>query len=190
MNAKRFPALTTLGLSLCGLAMAIPATASARDDSPGIYLGGGIGYNRIDSQDFPSNDDDIEDSRVSYKGMAGIRLSELLAIEGQYIDFGTAEDGNNNVKADGWTAGAVMTLPVSPVIRPYAKAGALFWEADGKSGSGLSLVRDSADGTDFTYGVGVSFRLAPALELRTEYERFEMSDVDVDMASANLLFNF
>lgn len=188
--------------ALVGVLALAPLTAGAQSmddpeyDEPGIYLGGGVGYNRIETQEFPNDDDDIEDSRVSYKGIAGFRVNRVLSFEGQYIDFGTAEDGENNLKADGWTVGAVLTLPLSPYINPYAKAGALIWDADGTSVnpdtpiSNPTLIKSSDDGTDFTYGVGVNFDLPGNLALRTEYERFELSDTSVDMGSANLIFNF
>ncbi len=176
-----------LPVAALGALMALPVVSYAQDaNSSGIYLGGGAGYNRIESQDFPNSNDDVEDSRVSYKGIIGARLSPVFSVEGQYINFGTAEDGANQVKADGFTAGVVADIPVSEWFSPYAKAGALFWDADGR----FSNVRSSDDGTDFTYGVGARFGLSQALDLRFEYERFELNDTSIDMASANLQFNF
>ncbi|HEY0975046.1 MAG TPA: porin family protein [Solimonas sp.] len=178
---------TLLPVAALGALMAMPAVAVAQDArSGGIYLGGGVGYNRIESQDFPNSNDDVEDSRVSYKGILGARLSPNFSLEGQYINFGTAKDGANQVKADGFTAGVVFDLPLTEWFSPYAKAGALFWDADGR----FANVRSSDDGTDFTYGVGARFGLSEAVDFRVEYERFELNDTDVDMASANLQFNF
>lgn len=156
-------------------------------DRPGFLLGGGIGYHRFDSEDFPNDDDDLQDERVGYKGIVGLNMSEIFSIEGQYVDFGTAEDGDNRVDASGWTAGANLKLPVFPRIYPYAKAGALFWNADGQSAAAIDA---SDDGVDFTYGVGVQFNLTDFVQLRTEYERFEMNDIGVDLGSANLVFSF
>ena len=176
-----------LPVAALGALAAFPAVSTAQsNDQSGIYLGGGVAYNRIESQDFPNSNDDVEDSRVSYKGIVGAHLSPNFAIEGQYIDFGTAEDGLNQVKADGWTAGAVLSIPVTDWFAPYGKVGALFWDADGR----FNNVRGSDDGTDLTYGVGVNFGLGEIVDLRVEYERFELNDTDIDMASANLVFNF
>lgn len=164
------------------------ATAAVPEQS-GIYLGGGIGYDRIEGEDFTGSGDDLDDSRVAYKGLAGFRLNRMLAIEGQYIDFGTAEDGDNRVSADGWTAGAVLTVPMFEYVNPYAKAGVLFWDSDSRFPGGVPPSR-SDDGSDFTYGVGARFSMTDNLGLRLEYERFEMNDIDVDMASANIQFDF
>lgn len=179
---------TLIPLAALGTLAFLPFAASAggAPDQPGIYLGGGVGYDRIEGEDFTGNGDDLDDSRVAYKGLAGFRLNQIFAIEGQYINFGTAEDGDNRVKADGWTAGAVATLPMFEYVHPYAKAGMLFWDADGRFGG----VSASDDGSDFTYGVGARFSMTDNLGLRLEYERFEMSDIDVDMASANIQFDF
>lgn len=180
-------AKTLVPLAALGALALLPAAASAGvPEEPGIYLGGGVGYDRIEGEDFTGGGDEFEDERVTYKGIAGFRVNRIFSIEGQYIDFGTAEDGDNRVSADGWTAGGVVTLPMFEYVHPYAKAGALMWDADGR----FAGVRGSDDGTDFTYGVGARFSMTDRLGLRLEYERFEMSDVDVDMASANLTFDF
>lgn len=181
------------GLTILLVALlASPLLAQAQDlrPKPGLYLGGGIGYNRIESEDIPNSDDDFSDSQVAYKGIAGIRLGPVLAIEGQYIDFGTAEDGDNRIDASGWTADAVLTLPLTERINPYGKVGALFWEADGRSQGVTPPIRASEDGTDLTYGVGVNIGITEMLAFRAEYERFALEDTDVDLGSANLTFSF
>ncbi len=180
MNARK---AALLGTAL-GLATLAPQIATAQD--PGLYLGGGIGYNRIEGEDFTGDGDDFEDDRVSYKGIAGFKLGRMLSLEGQYIDFGTAEDGDNRVEADGWTAGAVLDLPLTENFSIYGKGGALFWDAEGR----FANVRVDDDGTDPFYGAGARFALSQNLGLRIEYERFELNDTDIDMASANLLFHF
>ncbi|MGB0218542.1 MAG: outer membrane beta-barrel protein [Sinimarinibacterium flocculans] len=175
---------------LLAAAFCVPAAQAQTNPDGGFYLGGGIGYNRVESRDFPNDDDELEDDHVGYKGIIGVRVSDVFSIEGQYIDFGTSEDGNNEVEADGWTAGVLVALPIFEVVKPYAKAGALFWDADGRTGLGTQLTSGSDDGTDFTYGVGLRFDFTEAVALRTEYERFALDEIDVDLASANLAFSF
>lgn len=182
MNARK---AAFLGAAL-GMGTLLPQLAAAQSPGPGLYLGGGIGYNRIEGEDFTGDGDKFEDDRVSYKGIAGIKLGDMLSLEGQYIDFGTAEDGDNRVDADGWTAGAVLEIPLTQNFAAYGKAGALFWDAKGR----FANVRADDDGTDPFYGVGARFALSQNLALRIEYERFELNDTDIDMASANVLFHF
>jgi len=178
-----------------GALTSMPILANAQafgmnDDEPGFYIGPGVTYSRIQSGSFPNQTDDLEDSRVGYKLIIGIQPQPILALESQYIDFGASADGDVKVNADGWTFGGVLTVPYIPVITPYAKAGALYWDADGKSTSDGTRIRGSDSGTDFTWGAGIGWRVADNATIRTEYERFEMNDISVDLASANLIFNF
>ena len=182
MNASK----TALLAALVGSGALLPHLASAQSADPGLYLGGGAGYNRIEGEDFTGDGDEFKDDRVSYKGIAGLKLGQHFSLEGQYINFGTAEDGDNRVDADGWTAGAVLELPLTQNFAVYGKGGALFWDAEGR----FANVSADDDGTDPFYGVGARFALSQHLALRLEYERFELNDTDIDMASANLLFHF
>ena len=123
---------------------------------------------------------------MAYKALFGYRLTHVVSLESQYINFGTARDGNNRVKAHGLTAGGVFEAPLTRVVHPYGKAGVLFWDADGEFNT---IVRNDT-GTDFTYGAGLRFILGPRIDIRTEYERFEFQQSNVDTLSAMLQFNF
>jgi hypothetical protein len=60
------------------------------------------------------------------------------------------------------------------------------WDADILGGGSQA----SDDGTDSAYGVGVNFDFA-SLELRFEYELFDIKDTDdVDMLSVGLAWHF
>lgn len=181
-------------LPLAGLTLlaVLPPAVSAQEmphQQSAFYIGGGVGYSRVGSEDFPTNDEDFNDNRVSWKALAGFRFNPILSLEGQYIDFGKAEGSLAEVKAHGWTAGLVADLPL-PYLQPYAKAGALFWNADFDSSVGVGGFHRSEDGTSFTWGGGVRFNLAQNLDLRVEYERFTFEDTHVDNASAALQFSF
>lgn len=43
---------------------------------------------------------------------------------------------------------------------------------------------------DLTVGLGLRFMLSPHLALRTEYERFEMDNTEIDNPSLNVQFNY
>jgi OOP family OmpA-OmpF porin len=185
--------LSAATLGGCAIAAALagaPLCASAHDgfrDAPGFYLGGGVGYDRLNGEDFTGNGNDVDAKRVTYKGLAGFRLNSIVSLEGQYLDFGTAEDGGNRVKASGFTGGVVVDAPVFKYVHPYGKAGALHWDADGTFGN----VRKKDKGTDFTYGVGLRFAVTDSLNLRTEYERFDFNtNTHADNLSVALQLNF
>ena len=185
--------------ALASLAL-VPFSASAWDDgasgsTPHAYLGGGVGYNWLNGQPFkdPNNPNhDFSKNHLSWKGLAGVKFNEILSLEGQYIDFGAQNRDSDNVKAHGWTAGLVLDLPVSPVVTPYAKVGALFWNSDGTFTSNGTLTGTgfNQSGTDLTWGGGVRFKVSQNVDLRVEYERFRLDNTHVDNATAAVQFNF
>ncbi|MGH8446355.1 MAG: porin family protein [Solimonas sp.] len=196
---KRYKLLLP-ALALGGVvALPLPAAADTPHQEPGFFLGGGAIYTRTknefyESDDFPSNDDDFNDDYVSWKAFAGFRINPVLSIEGQYIDFGDAESNQARAEADGWTAALVADIPM-PYVQPYAKAGALFWNTDAHVRGPLNnTLKASDDGTDFFWGVGVRIPIGDALDVRVEYERFDLDgdnvDTKIDAASVNLQFNF
>ncbi len=187
--------LAVPALALAGVT-ALPAAAQPSADS-GLFLGGGAIYTRVEnafysSPDFPSDEDEFDDDRVSWKALAGFRMNPVVSLEAQYLDFGEAESDFASAEADGWTAAVVADLPL-PIITPYAKAGALFWNTDA-SLDGPGNVSASDDGTDFFWGLGARLPLGESTDLRLEYERFELEgdnvETNIDAASLNLQFNF
>src|SRR3546814_6640552 len=101
-----------LPLLAVGGLMAVSMPSFAQDlphQDPGIFVGGGAIYTRLNN-DFRSetfDTDDFDDDRVSWKAFAGYRFTPIFSVEGQYIDFGDAENNSARVEADGWTAALV-----------------------------------------------------------------------------------
>jgi OOP family OmpA-OmpF porin len=194
---QRFLPLLALGGLMAAPLPTLAAEAPKVD--PGFFVGGGAIYTRVknefyESSDFPTDDDDFDDDRVSWKALAGFRFNEVLSLEGQYIDFGDAENNGARAEADGWTAAVVANIP-TPYVQPYAKAGALFWNTDAHVRGVLNnTIKASDDGTDFFWGLGVRVPLGQALDVRLEYERYDLDgdnlETKIDAASLNLQFNF
>ena len=168
--------------------MPLPAMADYDTDRshPGLYLGGGAGLNSLNGEDYTAANNDVTDDQVSYKGIVGFRVNSNVSLEAGYVDFGTAQDGNNHVQAHGFTLGGVLEVPALQFVHPYAKAGFLFWDAD----SQFSAIQQNDTGSDFTYGAGLRFILGDTVDVRTEYDRFEMDRNNVNTISVALQFNF
>lgn len=173
-------------LLLAGPPIAATAADSGFDSDSSLYLGGGIGYGRMNGEDYTNTSGDLTKRRVSWKGLAGMSLSRMVAIEGQYIDFGASNRNTDRIQATGWTAGVVLDVPLRGSITPYGKIGALFWETDNQ----FNNISRNEDGIDMSLGLGVRFQLSPYLALRTEYERFEMDRTEIDNLSVNVQVNF
>jgi len=158
----------------------LPAVAADN----GIYLGASVGQSSLQVDDF-----NYDASATGYKLIAGWRFLDWLAVEGNYIDFGSGDDRVEGTKieteADGISLSAVGFLPVGPVDL-FARVGAVDWSAD-LSSPGLD--NGSEDGTDLTYGVGAQFRVW-SLSIRAEYEMFDVSDADLDMISVGVTWTF
>jgi OOP family OmpA-OmpF porin len=162
------------------------ATLPAVAADNGIYLGASVGQSGIEVDDF-----DYDASATGYKIIAGWRFLDWLAVEGNYVDFGSGDDrvaGDRiETEADGISLSAVGFLPVGPVDL-FARVGAVDWSAD-LSSSSPSVGRASDDGTDLTYGIGAQFRVW-SLSIRAEYEMFDISDADVDLISVGVTWTF
>lgn len=172
-------------LMLCALPF-IAVNSVAAENNSSIYVGGGIGYGRMNGEDFSNSNGDLSKSKTSWKAIIGAKLNDALAMEAQYLDFGAANRNSDRIQATGWTAGITLDLLKNASITPYAKVGALFWETDNRF-NGISR---SQDGTDLTGGLGLRFAVADRLSIRTEYERFMMDNTDIDSLSVNLQYNF
>jgi OOP family OmpA-OmpF porin len=150
----------------------------------GIYLGASAGQSGLQVDDF-----NYDASATGYKLIAGWRFLDWLAVEGNYIDFGSGDDTVAGTKietdADGISLSAVGFLPIGPVDL-FARVGAVDWNAD-LSSPGFSS--ESQDGTDLTYGIGAQFRVW-SLSIRAEYELFDVSDADLDMISVGVTWTF
>ncbi|MGD1524234.1 porin family protein [Vibrio owensii] len=164
---------TLLGLAL--LVTMSPAMAA----TTGHYVGVSLGQTNLNApsevEQFVSDDTD-----TGYKLYTGYKITQYVAVEGYYADLGDIDlvDGSE-LGADTFGVSVVGSYPVNEAVDVYGKLGFNAWEADGSSD----------DGVDPAYGVGVSFTEGD-ITLKAEYERFEMDDVDFDMASVGIQYNF
>jgi hypothetical protein len=186
------------GFALAGGLATLPSTALAQQPELSGYIGGGVGYYRLNDEDFPDSEDELDDNRWSWRGQVGVQFNPVFSLEGGYTDFGDLEDGNLELDADGSFVAALVHLPLGGGFAPYGKLGQLWWDVErsvtrsdrGPIGGGTTIVRSSEDGNDTFYGLGVRFGEGPGLQMRIEYDRFALDDADADMASVNLQYRF
>lgn len=185
INPASMPAMRKsklLPTLLLSAALGIPAfSASAQERA--FYAGAGVGQSFVDEGNY-----DDEDTALSVFG--GYQLNRYLGLETGYVDFGKIEPEGSGTALEGDSAylTAVGTLPISDKFLAYAKAGVHRWNVDKEMPSLIGNNDDS--GTDPTYGVGAQYRLTDRVALRGEYSRFEMEDLDVDLAQVQVRFDF
>lgn len=160
-------------------AMLWPGISSSASDDAGPYIGAGYGAYQFE-------DRGIDQSDSFWKAYVGAMVNSAVGLEVSYVDFSQATDQGSSFEADGYTAGVVLSFPATANLAIYAKGGLLFWDAQ----SSFVGIRATDDGDDPFYGAGLKFKLNEALDLRVEYERYKIVDVDLDSATAALQFSF
>lgn len=136
---------------------------------------------------------DLDDD--GYKGYIGYKFSRFISAELGYTDLGSYSGALGGVTvdadADVVTGMLVATLPASPKLEFFVKAGASDWNTTVVVTDMMvtTAVRDS--GTDFAYGGGISYRIGQRIGIRGEWETYEFDGVeDVKFASIGVRFGF
>lgn len=193
----------TITAAFAALALAMPLAVSAQQPSEtGAYVGGGFGQTKLN--DFCSDVRSIgvaggscDETDSGWKAYVGYRVNRHLAIEGSYIDWGSASVNNATFaglptrltgEATSFGIAALGILPVGERFSLFAKAGFLLTEAEVEVRLGGAPGRASDDQTELHFGFGATFNITRNLALRGEWERAE--DTNLDMMSIGLQYRF
>lgn len=222
------PAALFAGLALPGLLLSGTASADA-------WFGVGVGSVRFESDlgdlgllpqiqgDVDAIDPDFGSSDVSFQVVAGYRFNRWIGVELGYVDLGEAEqfyalpelcevprgcqsrEWAATVEPWAWQGWLVGFYPVSERVELYAKAGALFWDADYKGiepnaaivpnnpelPARNEVVKFDDDGTDVAFALGLDLKTPSAISLRTEFAWYDLDDTDAAWTlSATAIYNF
>ncbi len=162
----------------------------------GFYIGGSVGDATLAiavADEEIGDIFDFDESDLAWKAFGGYKFDLpviKLGIEGGYVDLGNPEavllDSTAGLAVTGWDAFGTAGFGLGPV-ELFAKVGVVSWDAKATL-DGISEGGD--DGTDPAYGIGLSVGFS-SLEIRAEYEVFDISDVDdLYMLSAGLVWRF
>ena len=150
----------------------------------GFFIGGSIGQSTVESDvQNPSlpESGSFDESDFAWKLYGGYNwvLAKTFGfgIEGGYVNFGSPSDTVLSilpVKIEPTALDLFATLgfDIGPV-GIFGKVGYAWWDVD----VDFAGERFSDDGSDPAYGIGARFNLW-SLEIRGEYEFFDVSDVD------------
>ena len=205
-----------MALGLLIFAGGISAMVQAQDS--GFYAGGNIGQSQasIDTnsiaaglfnQGYSLNTYADDERGVGFKLFGGYQFNENFALEGGYFnlgqfDFATTTPAGTyagEIKLDGLNIDAVFKLPVTERLSLFGRAGASYVQSkDSFNSTGSVSVIDPNPkdrDTNYKYGVGMQYDLTRSLSVRTEAERYRVSDAigatgDVDLLSVGLVYTF
>ncbi|HEY1772527.1 MAG TPA: outer membrane beta-barrel protein [Gammaproteobacteria bacterium] len=195
-----------------GLA-AVAGSASAANN--GWYVGVDLGQSKYDmvnsyvtslgqglAEDGLPNNTSESDTATAYGVDVGYQFMRYFAVEGGYVDFGSATgdvnitlappgDAHVSFHAKGETLFAVGILPVSDNFSLFGKLGILAYSQDGAGSVSVestsqALQSGSHNGTTTGIGVGANFDFNSQFGLRLGFTRFH-SVGDVDNNSAAIM---
>lgn len=190
MNPKRSaPSLAALWravLLVPACALAQTGTPASAADTSGPYIGmaAGVTNYRLNKQDFVAagatqRSFDTRDS--GFKVFVGYRFNEHFGVELQHARLGDAKVryrsattalGMETYEIDATSIAAVGTVPATPVLTLFGKAGPSFNRASSKFSS-TSLGANARERTSgLLLGIGASIALTDSMSLRAEIENF------------------
>ena len=188
--------------SLWALLLAMAGTpASALADS-GFYVGGSIGGASIEADlesdpQLPTLPSEIDEDDTGFKVFGGFMFDLPLldlGVEVGYVDFGQPEvnvptnvgDVEVEFETSGINLWGIAGTELGP-IDVFAKLGYVSWDIEASIQGVPGDISD--DGSDIGYGLGAGFSLGP-LQIRGEWEIYDIDDADVSMLSLGVAYRF
>ena len=183
--------------ALAAAALALAASQASAE----AYLGGSIGQSDIDDEIttglITAGTVDGKDS--AFKIFGGYMFNRHFGIEGAYVDLGEVSYSGNffgtpvtggRVEVSGVNISALGALPINEQFSVFGKIGLFLWDAEANDTTGGAPFSAKEDGTDLSFGVGVSYNFTRNLGVRAEWEMFEAADADATLLSVGLLWRF
>ena len=138
----------------------------------------------------------------AFKLFGGYQFNPNFALEAAAVDLGdvsysgffTGTPGGTvtggRVQNSGLNLSAVGVLPLGERFVLFGKAGMFLWYSEATDVTGGVAFYSEEDGADLSLGLGASVALSQRVSLRAEWERFDMSNVDVDLVTVGVAFRF
>jgi opacity protein-like surface antigen len=161
--------------------------AAFADENAGWYLGGGFGQFNAQIDDADEVDDTIDgwdECDDTYKLFAGYRVNPFLSFELDYINLGEPSGAvvpgfNVDSAVDGFAPYVIGTFPLGKWFEVYGRLGYYFYDATvGVENELGDRVEFDEESEDLVYGAGIGLNLAERLNIRFEYEKFDLEGLD------------
>lgn len=153
-----------------------------------FFVGGSVGngFNNKNLGDLDGSDFKIKESNLAWKIFASTQW-KFLGAEGGYRDFGKIEKETDNGKGVSRTRGGdafAKGMVKIGILQVFGKAGAFFsrTKTELTNSAGEKITNEKDRETAFAWGLGGGLQLG-RLQLRIEYENFEISSGNLGMLS-------
>lgn len=155
------------------------------------YAGFGFGQSRYRDLGISSANTRTE----GWKVYTGYQLNKYLGAEGGYANLNefTATKGTTRIETESnaWTLSAVGSYPLTDKLSVMARLGAAYVQTSTDSKVGTALAeRSGKDSYEPYYGLGVKYALLDNIDLRAEWERFDLDKSNIDLMTAGFAMKF
>jgi OmpA-OmpF porin, OOP family len=204
--------LSVLHFLVLASSIAIVADVKAQNDA-GPYLGISLGAARADFESeaqalandivalgFSSATVTVDQGSVGFKVLGGYQVNQNFALEAYYAHLGTYDiavgttgpatslDGEVEFSAIGFDVLGI--IPFDRAFSGFAKVGLFRWDGEISFSGPGGTASASDDGTDFKFGLGVQWKFSPNLNLRGEWEYYNIEETPIQMLSVGLVYRF
>ena len=175
------------------LAAALATQSAVAEIRPGFYAGAGLGI--VDVEDDTVG---FDDGDTGFKVFGGYQLGDIVSVEVSYIDGGTAEETAGAAKLEVDTSivnlSVLGDLLLTEQFSLFGRLGYAFIDTDAdfsvRIGNMTVRASDSDSDNEVSYGIGGVYRFTEQLEVRAEFEAFDVSNGDLNAITASVLFRF
>ena len=168
------------------------------------YLGFSAGQADVDpSMAIPGLVDpggSVDGKDGAFKLFGGYQFNPNFALEAAFVDLGDVSYSGNftglgpvtggRIQNSGLNLSAVGVVPLGERFVLFGKVGMFLWYSEATDVTGGRFFYSEEDGSDLSLGLGASMALGPRVSLRAEWERFDMSNVDVDLVTLGFAYRF
>lgn len=176
------------------------AFASTQASAQG-FLGASIGQSDIDEEIASGliTSGSVDGKDTAWKLFGGYMFSRNLGLEVGYASLGEASyEGEffgdavtgGKVEVSGFNVAVIGNLPLSERFSLFGKLGLFIWEAEASDTTAGLPFSDASDGTDISFGIGLSYDFTRQLGMRAEWEMFQIDEVEASLLSVGLVWRF
>ncbi|MGQ0544467.1 MAG: outer membrane beta-barrel protein [Betaproteobacteria bacterium] len=186
-------------LLLFGAAACLLSTHAAAQ----VYIGFSAGQADVDESIAipglidPGSSFDGKDG--AFKLFGGYQFGPNFALEAAFVDLGDVSYSGSfagapvtggRIQNSGLNLSALGVVPLGQRFVVFGKVGMFLWYSEATDVTGGAFFYSEEDGADLSLGLGASLAIGPRASLRAEWERFDMSNTDVDLVTVGFAFRF